>query len=253
MRIAVMGTGYVGLGTGATFAAANHDVVCLDILPERVVALNAGECPIFEPGLPRLLKAGLASGKLRGSGEMTVEIAAADLTFICVGTPSRDDGSMDMTQVKSAAATIGDVARLGGEFPGTFQMFPSFVGFVADRLFNKERVNGILHLLGGGLRGAHGLEDAASSKMHRPAKIQPEDDRTVTLVAKYLGVWFPCPSRDSPIHGSEIVAWLIEAGFIVLDSAPLVRRQMRSDTQGANSESGEIQRLAGSLQIDELR
>ena len=108
MRIAVMGTGYVGLITGATFAAAGHDVVCLDILPERVVALNAGECPIFEPGLPRLLKAGLASGKLRGSGEMTVEIAAADLTFICVGTPSRDDGSMDMTQVKSAAATIGD-------------------------------------------------------------------------------------------------------------------------------------------------
>ena len=108
MRIAVMGTRYVGLVTGATFAAANHDVVCLDILPERVVALNAGECPIFEPGLPRLLKAGLASGKLRGSGEMTVEIAAADLTFICVGTPSRDNGSMDMTQVKSAAATIGD-------------------------------------------------------------------------------------------------------------------------------------------------
>ena len=52
MRIAVMGTGYVGLVTGATFAAAGHDVVCLDILPERVVALNTGECPIFEPGLP---------------------------------------------------------------------------------------------------------------------------------------------------------------------------------------------------------
>ncbi len=49
MRIAVMGTGYVGLVTGATFAAAGHDVVCLDILPERVVALNTGECPIIEP------------------------------------------------------------------------------------------------------------------------------------------------------------------------------------------------------------
>ena len=114
MRIAVMGTGYVGLVTGATLAASGHDVACLDILPERVAALNAGECPIFEPGLPELLAAGLASGKLRGSGEMADEISAADLTFICVGTPSRDDGSMDMAQVESAAATIGD-ALAGGE------------------------------------------------------------------------------------------------------------------------------------------
>ncbi|MEE3192035.1 MAG: 2-dehydropantoate 2-reductase N-terminal domain-containing protein, partial [Candidatus Thermoplasmatota archaeon] len=113
MRIAVMGTGYVGLVTGATFAAAGHDVVCLDILPERVVALNAGECPIFEPGLPELMKAGLTSGKLRGSSEMTAEIAAADLTFVCVGTPSREDGSMDMVQVKSAAATIGNALDRG--------------------------------------------------------------------------------------------------------------------------------------------
>ena len=114
MRIAVMGTGYVGLVTGATLAASGHDVACLDILPERVAALNAGECPIFEPGLPELLAAGLASGKLRGSGEMADEISAADLTFICVGTPSRDNGSMDMAQVESAAAAIGDVLA-GGE------------------------------------------------------------------------------------------------------------------------------------------
>ena len=114
MRIAVMGTGYVGLVTGATFAAAGHDVACLDIMPGRAAALNAGECPIFEPGLPELLKAGLASGKLRGSGEMASEIAGADLTFICVGTPSRDDGSMDMAQIESAAATVGD-ALAGGE------------------------------------------------------------------------------------------------------------------------------------------
>ena len=109
-----MGTGYVGLVTGATLAASGHDVVCLDILPERVAALNTGECPIFEPGLPELLAAGLASGKLHGSGKMADEISAADLTFICVGTPSRDDGSMDMAQVESAAATIGD-ALAGGE------------------------------------------------------------------------------------------------------------------------------------------
>ena len=114
MRIAVMGTGYVGLVTGATLAASGHDVVCLDILPERVAALNTGECPIFEPGLPELLAAGLASGKLHGSGKMADKISAADLTFICVGTPSRDDGSMDMAQVESAAATIGD-ALAGGE------------------------------------------------------------------------------------------------------------------------------------------
>ena len=113
MRITVMGTGYVGLVTGATFAAAGHDVACLDILPGRVAALNAGECPIFEPGLPELLKAGLASEKLRGSGEMASEITEADLTFICVGTPSRNDGSIDLAQVESAAAAIGDALASG--------------------------------------------------------------------------------------------------------------------------------------------
>ncbi len=93
MRIAVMGTGYVGLVTGATLAASGHDVVCRDIRPGRVAALNTGGCRIFEPGLPELLAAGLASGKLHGSGKVADEISAGDLTFICVGTPSRDDGS----------------------------------------------------------------------------------------------------------------------------------------------------------------
>ena len=108
-----MGTGYVGLVTGATLAHAGHEVVCLDILPERIAALNAGECPIFEPGLPELLRDGLAGGRLRGSTELKVEIAATVLTFICVGTPSGDDGAIDLQYIETAAESIGEALRDG--------------------------------------------------------------------------------------------------------------------------------------------
>ena len=111
-----MGTGYVGLVTGATLAHAGHEVVCLDILPERIAALNAGECPIFEPGLPELLRDGLAGGRLRGSTELKAEIAATVLTFICVGTPSGDDGAIDLQYIEAAAESIGEALR-GGDTP----------------------------------------------------------------------------------------------------------------------------------------
>ncbi len=107
MRVSVMGTGYVGLVTGAALAEHGHQVVCLDVIPEKIETLNRGESPIFEPGLDELLDHHVAAGNIRGSLEVEPEITASDITFICVGTPSRPDGSIDLEYIRQASISVG--------------------------------------------------------------------------------------------------------------------------------------------------
>jgi len=111
MNITVMGTGYVGLVTGATLADTGNKVVCLDLIESKINDLNNGISPIFEPGLEDLIKSGLQSRNLRGSTDIENCIRESDLTFICVGTPSNKDGSIDLAYIKSAAASIGRALR----------------------------------------------------------------------------------------------------------------------------------------------
>ena len=107
MRVSVMGTGYVGLVSGAALAEHGHQVVCLDVIPDKIEALNQGQSPIFEPGLDELLDHHVSSGNLRGSLELEPEIAASEVTLICVGTPSRPDGSIDLEYIRQASVTVG--------------------------------------------------------------------------------------------------------------------------------------------------
>ena len=111
MNITVMGTGYVGLVTGATLAYTGNKVVCLDLIESKINDLNNGISPIFEPGLDDLIKSGLKNKNLRGSTDIENCIRESDLTFICVGTPSNKDGSIDLTYIKSASASIGRALR----------------------------------------------------------------------------------------------------------------------------------------------
>ena len=110
MRVAVVGSGYVGLVTGCCLAEIGHDVVCIDVDPRRVAAIESGEPSFHEPGLPELLRSVVANGKLRASTDVVSNVAASDVTFIAVGTPSRD-GDIDLTFVKQAAAQIGEGVR----------------------------------------------------------------------------------------------------------------------------------------------
>ena len=107
MRIAIFGTGYVGLVTGACFADAGNDVVCIDVLPERVAALSAGVCPIFEPGLEAIVARNRAAGRLVFSTDIEASVAHGELQFVAVGTPPGEDGSADLSHVVSAARAIG--------------------------------------------------------------------------------------------------------------------------------------------------
>lgn len=107
MKLAVIGTGYVGLVAGAGFADFGNDVVCVDIDYDRVERLRRGEIPIHEPGLDELVHRCAKDGRLQFSGDLPEAVKNADVVLIAVGTPSRPDGSADLSQVLSAASEIG--------------------------------------------------------------------------------------------------------------------------------------------------
>jgi UDPglucose 6-dehydrogenase len=107
MNIAVIGTGYVGLVSGAGFAEFGHTVTCVDIDAERIAALRRGEIPIHEPNLPELVRRHSANGRLRFTTQTDSTVAAARVVFIAVGTPSDGSGAADLRCVFGAARDIG--------------------------------------------------------------------------------------------------------------------------------------------------
>jgi UDPglucose 6-dehydrogenase len=113
MRIAVVGTGYVGLVTGACFADLGHDVVCVDVVPEKVAKLSGGQIPIHEPGLEEVVVRGLEAGRLSFTTDLGQGVRPAQFVFICVPTPPAEDGSADLSHVERAAM---DIAAHMGEY-----------------------------------------------------------------------------------------------------------------------------------------
>ena len=108
MRIAMIGTGYVGLVSGACFSDFGHDVICVDRDAGKIERLNRGEVPIFEPGLEALIAKNTAAGRLSYTTDLAAAVDGAEAVFIAVGTPTRrGDGHADLTFVMAAAAEIG--------------------------------------------------------------------------------------------------------------------------------------------------
>ena len=108
MKIAVIGTGYVGLVSGVCFSDFGHDVVCVDKMPAKIEQLRRGEVPIYEPGLDQVMQRNVAAGRLEFSTDLAAAVSGADAIFIAVGTPSRrGDGHADLTYVMAAAEEIG--------------------------------------------------------------------------------------------------------------------------------------------------
>jgi len=111
MHITIFGTGYVGLVTGACLAEVGNDVVCIDVDAAKIARLEAGEIPIFEPGLEEVVAENRATGRLRFTTDAVSAIAHAHMLFIAVGTPPDEDGSADLSHVLDVARTIGKNIR----------------------------------------------------------------------------------------------------------------------------------------------
>ena len=114
MKIAVIGTGYVGLVAGACFAETGHDVTCVDVVPEKIAMLERGEVPIYEPGLSGILERVRASGHIRYTTKHAEAMPGTKVVFIGVGTPESEDGSPDMKYVFAAVEDV--VAAADGPF-----------------------------------------------------------------------------------------------------------------------------------------
>ncbi|MFH1439359.1 MAG: UDP-glucose/GDP-mannose dehydrogenase family protein [Candidatus Woesearchaeota archaeon] len=107
MRITMVGTGYVGLTTGACLANLGNDVICLDIDEKKIAMLNKGEMPIYEPGLKDLVLRNVEEGRLRFTTDTKYAIESSDIIFIAVGTPEGEDGGADLKYVLGVAESIG--------------------------------------------------------------------------------------------------------------------------------------------------
>ncbi len=139
MRIVMIGSGYVGLVSGACFADFGHDVVCVDKDAGKIASLKAGRMPIYEPGLEQLVAGNVAAGRLSFTTDLTTAVAGADAIFIGVGTPSRrGDGHADLSYVYAATREIAG-AVTGPTVVVTKSTVPVGTGDEVERILRKAR------------------------------------------------------------------------------------------------------------------
>jgi UDPglucose 6-dehydrogenase len=139
MRVAMIGTGYVGLVSGACFAHFGHHVTCVDKDADKIAALSRGEIPIYEPGLTELVRTNVGDHRLAFSTELSDPVAAADAVFIAVGTPSRrGDGHADLSYVYAAAREIAAALR-GTTAVVTKSTVPVGTGDEVETIIREQR------------------------------------------------------------------------------------------------------------------
>ena len=139
MRITMIGSGYVGLVSGACFSDFGHDVICVDKDAAKIEALHAGRMPIFEPGLEQLVATNVAAGRLTFTTDLGAAVAGADAVFIAVGTPSRrGDGHADLTYVFEATREIA-AAVTGPTVVVTKSTVPVGTGDRVEQILREQR------------------------------------------------------------------------------------------------------------------
>ncbi|WP_162249995.1 3-hydroxyacyl-CoA dehydrogenase NAD-binding domain-containing protein, partial [Methylobacterium sp. Leaf456] len=141
MRIAMIGSGYVGLVSGACFADFGHEVICVDVDPKKIEALEAGRMPIYEPGLETLVADNVRAKRLSFTTDLKPAVAGADAVFIAVGTPSRrGDGFADLSYVYAAAKEIAQ-AVTGYTVVVTKSTVPVGTGDEVERIIREANPN----------------------------------------------------------------------------------------------------------------
>lgn len=181
MRVAMIGTGYVGLVSGACFADFGHEVICVDKDASKVETLNSGGIPIYEPGLDLLVQRNVREGRLSFTQELTEAVRTADAVFIAVGTPSRrGDGFADLSYVYAAAKEIAEVMD-GYTVVVTKSTVPVGTGDEVERIIRETRPDADFAVVSNPefLR-----EGAAIDDFKRPDRVVvgTDDDRARTVM-----------------------------------------------------------------------
>jgi len=141
MRVIMIGTGYVGLVSGACFADFGHQVICVDKDVDKIASLTRGEMPIYEPGLAEVVRANVAQNRLQFTSDLKSSVATADVVFIAVGTPSRrGDGHADLSYVSAAAKELAG-ALCKYTVIATKSTVPVGTGDEIERIIRTERPN----------------------------------------------------------------------------------------------------------------
>ncbi|KQP50531.1 UDP-glucose/GDP-mannose dehydrogenase family protein [Methylobacterium sp. Leaf108] len=195
MRIAIVGSGYVGLVSGTCFADFGHDVICVDKDPAKIEALKAGRMPIYEPGLEALVADNVRQGRLSFTTDFAPAVEQADAVFIAVGTPSRrGDGFADLTYVFAAAREIA-ASLTGYTVVVTKSTVPVGTGDEVERIIREARPEADVSVVSNPefLREGAAIED-----FKRPDRIVigSEDPRATELMAK---VYRPLYLNQAPI------------------------------------------------------
>ena len=195
MRIVMIGSGYVGLVSGACFADFGHDVVCVDKDAGKIASLKAGRMPIYEPGLEQLVAGNVAAGRLSFTTDLTTAVAGADAIFIGVGTPSRrGDGHADLSYVYAATREIAG-AVTGPTVVVTKSTVPVGTGDEVERILREARPDMDIAVVSNPefLR-----EGAAIGDFKRPDRvvIGTDDERARSVMRE---VYRPLYINDNPI------------------------------------------------------
>lgn len=141
MHICVIGSGYVGLVTASVFADLGNDVICVDSDENRIEVLRSGECPIYEPALPELLERNRREGRIEFTTSTSSGVQRSEIIFICVGTPSLENGKTDLSQVEAAAKAIAESLN-GYKIIVNKSTVPVGTGDIVRRVIETNRRNG---------------------------------------------------------------------------------------------------------------
>lgn len=213
MDIAVIGTGYVGLVTGAGLADFGNDVICCDIDDRKIAALNQGQIPIYEPGLDTIVSRNVAEGRLRFTTDLPAAIGSSRAIFIAVGTPPKPDGSADLRYVEEVARTIARYMN-GPKLVITKSTVPIGTGRMIERILAEA---------GNGHRGAvvsnpeFLREGSAIEDFMRPDRIVigASDPESIELMKE---IYAPLHSLEIPfvitnVESSELIKYAAN-GFL---------------------------------------
>ncbi|MGE0434001.1 MAG: UDP-glucose/GDP-mannose dehydrogenase family protein [Planctomycetota bacterium] len=215
MKLAIIGTGHVGLVTGLGFADAGHDVICQDVDANKINGLANGKAPIFEPGLDELLARCIAAGKVNFRTDLTSTVRDAEVLFVCVGTPPQERGQSDLSFVELVARQVAECAQ-----PGVYRL-------VVDKstvpVKTAERVRQTLNLYGGDgttfgvasnpefLREGNAVDDTL-----RPDRIvvgvsSEQDAALLDAVYKPIIAKVGCPYIQTDVRSAEMIKHVANA------------------------------------------